>query len=226
MKKTQLLLLSFATFFLISCEKTEDNLNTTASLSFAVPTGGSLMKPSDSHVVLDTVKILLKTIQFHSDSEGDSLDFRTESQVLNLDLSGAVNTLATADLPLGTYDKVSFRIHKPEDDEDPGDPDFKEGTSGNERFCVVIDGTYEGTAFTFKSRRSTKQRVDIDPPLVIDEEGLDVNVTLTVDVNSWFMDEDGNPLNPLEEGDEDEIDDAIRRSFRGFRDDDRQGNHP
>ena len=220
------IIVSLSILFLFSCEQAEDDLTSTASLSFAVPASGALLKPSNSDVQLDSVKILLKTIQFHSEDEGDSLDFKTEPQILNLALDGSVNTLHAADIPLGTYNKVSFRIHKPEDDEDPGDPDFKEGTSGNERFCVVIDGTYEGTAFTFKSRRSTKQRVDIDPPLVIDEEGLEVNVTLTVDVNSWFMDEDGNPLNPLEEGDEDEIDDAIRRSFRGFRDDDRQGNHP
>lgn len=208
---------------LIGCEESSEDPTSTASLSFATSQGTGLMKPSDSHVQLDTVKILLKTIQFHSETEGDSMDFKSASQILNLDLSGDVNTLATADIPMGSYDKVSFRIHKPEDDEDPGDSDFKEGNSGSERFSVVVKGTYDGSAFTFKSRKSTKQRVDIDPPLVIDEDGLEVNVTLTVDVDSWFMDEDGNPLNPLEEDDEDEIDDAIRRSFRGFRDDDRRG---
>ena len=220
------MIVSLSVIFLFSCEQTEDDLNSTASLSFAVPASGTMLKPSNSDVQLDSVKILLKTIQFHSEDEGDSLDFKTEPQILNLALDGSVNTLHAAEIPIGTYNKVSFRIHKPEDDEDPGDPDFKEGTSGNERFCVVIKGTYEGTAFTFKSRKSTKQRVEIDPPLVIDEEGLEVNVTLTVDVDSWFQDEDGNPLNPLDEGDEDEIDDAIRESFRGFRDDGRHGTHP
>ncbi len=185
-----------------------------------------MLKPSNSDVQLDSVKILLKTIQFHSEDDGDSLDFKTEPQILNLALDGSVNTLHAADIPLGTYNKVSFRIHKPEDGEDPGDPDFMESTGGNERFCVVFKGTYEGTVFAFKSRRSTKQRVEIDPPLIIDEEGLEVNITLTVDVDSWFHDADGNSLNPLDEDHENEIDDAIRKSFRGFRDDNRHGTHP
>jgi len=210
-------------FVLFGCEESEGELSTSASLSFAVPNAGSIMKAADQHVTLDTVKILLKTIQFHNEVEDDSLDFKTEPQILNLDLSGGVNTLATAEIPMGNYHKVSFRIHKPEDDEDPGDSDFFESSSGNDRYSVVVKGHVGETPFTFRSRKTSKQRVDLDPALVIEEEGSEVNVTLTVDVSSWFVDEDGNHLDPLDEGDENEIDNAIRRSFRGFRDDDRSG---
>lgn len=215
--------LLMTTLLFVGCEESESELSTSASLSFAVPNAGTAMKAADNHVSLDTVKILLKTIQFHNENEDDSLDFKTEPQILNLDLSGGVNTLATAEIPVGSYHKVSFRIHKPEDNEDPGDSDFYESSSGNDRYSVVVKGHVGETPFTFRSRKTSKQRVDLNPALVIEEEGSEVNVTLTVDVASWFMDEDGNELDPLDEGDENDIDDAIRRSFRGFRDDDRSG---
>ena len=216
------LILTLLLGMILSCEESNELPEATASLSFAVEQG-SLAKAANDHVALDSVKILLKTIQFHSVDESDSMDYKSDPQVVRLDLAGGVNTLSASAIPMGTYDKVSFRIHKPEDTETPSDPDFKIGDSGNERFSIIAGGTHDGQAFLFRSSKSSKQRVNIDPPLVVEEEGLELNVTLSVDVSTWFIDEDGEHLNPLDEGDENEIDKAIRRSFKGFRDDDRDG---
>ena len=51
-----------------------------------------------------------------------------------------------------------------------------------------------------------------------------VNVTLSVDVNSWFVDpQDGTDLDPTDPNDESSIDNAIKESFRGFVDNDKDG---
>jgi hypothetical protein len=215
-------------FFTVACEENPmDNDGegpATASLSFVVGGSSSLTKGLTSHVQIDTAKILLRTIQFHNVGDSDSLDFKTESFVLDLDLDGGLNTVAVQEIPNGSYDKVSFRLHKPEELEDVGDTDFYEGDSGSERYSVVVKGSYDGQPFTFKSRRTAKQRIDIQPALAITDTTTAVNVTLSVDVHSWFIDpDDGALLNPTDEGDESEIDDAIKESFRAYRDDDKDG---
>ncbi len=51
-----------------------------------------------------------------------------------------------------------------------------------------------------------------------------VNVTLSIDVNSWFSDmNSGADLDPTNPADESSIDNAIAASFRGFVDNDRRG---
>lgn len=229
LKRTLLWLIPSAViFFTGGCEENpaggEEEGPATASLSFVVGDSSPLAKGLTSHVQIDTAKILLRTIQFHNEGDSDSLDFKTESFVLDLDLSGGLNTVAVQEIPEGSYNKVSFRIHKPEEFEDVGDPDFYEGDSGSERFSVVVKGMYGGQPFTFKSRRTAKQRINIQPALMITDTTTAVNVTLSVDVHSWFVDpDDGALLNPTDEGDESAIDDAIKESFRAYRDDDKDG---
>ena len=195
-----------------------------ATLSFMVGDNSALSKSLSGHVALSSAKLLLKTIQFHSVDDGDSLDFRSDAVVVDLDLTGALNTLEPIDIPMGEYNKVSFRLHKPGDGEDVGDPDFVEGESGSDRYSVVVAGTRGDSSFVFKSRRTANQRVEFDPPLVISDTTGQVNVTLSVDVNSWFIDKNsGAALDPTNPDDESSIDNAITESFKGFVDNDKRG---
>ncbi|MEZ4703454.1 MAG: hypothetical protein R2834_24200 [Rhodothermales bacterium] len=164
-------------------------------------------------VVINEAKLLVSQIKFQSD-EADSLDFRAGSVVVNLDLDDQPVVVSVGSIPAGVYEHVSFQIHKPEDNETVSDPDFKEGTSGNERFSVVVSGTYDGQPFTYKSRKTAQQRIDFSPNLVIANPDTTLDVALTVDVDGWFVDENGQELNPLNESDSNDIDDAIRRSIR------------
>ena len=195
-----------------------------ASLSFVVGDNSGLSKATSGHVTVSSAKVLLKTIQFHSTDDSDSLDFKSDAVVVDLDLAGGLNTIGPIEIPSGEYNKVSFRIHKPEAGEDVGDPDFVEGESGSERFSVVVAGTHGDSAYVFKSNRTAKQRIEFDPALAVtDTTGL-VTVTLSVDVFSWFVDpQDSTDLDPTDPNDESSIDNAIKKSFRGFVDNDKDG---
>ena len=214
-----------ALLFSVTCESPTDQGTglAEASLSFVVGDNAALSKSFLDHVQNDTAKVLIRTVKFHHVGDTDSLDFKSEAFVLNLDLTGQLNIVAFQEIPEGTYDKITFRIHKLGDGETIDDPDFIEGESGNERYSVVVKGLYESQPFVFKSRKTTRQRVNLDPGLAVSDTTTSVNVTLSVDLNRWFVDKDGNPLNPTDAGDENDIDDAIRRSFRGFEDNDRDG---
>jgi len=217
--------------FFTACAPVEDDQPTlsSASLSFATyeeTTTAKALADTAAHVVVSEAKILVKRIHFHSSIEGDSLNFKTEALVVDLDMTGELTTVGVEEMPHGTYDRVSFNIHKPADSLDTPDKDFYEGESGKKRYSVIVSGVLHDTiAFTYKSSRSAKQKIHIDPELVVTDSTPDVNVSLTVDVNSWFIGLNGAELDPTDPDDENKIDAAIKRSFRAFEDNGHRGNH-
>jgi len=197
-------------------------LNTNGANGIA--TVSSMSNAAANDISVDSAKILVRELKFHTDDEDETEEFRTESFVMRLTPGTIANEVAVNNIPFGVYDKVSFKIHKPEGDETPPDPDFKEGDSGQERFSVIVFGNYNGESFTYRSNKSFQQKVELNPDLVIDENSApEINVALSVNLNTWFIDRNGNQLNPFDENNESKIDKTIRDSFRAFKDDDRDG---
>ncbi|MDX1670742.1 MAG: hypothetical protein R3211_00270 [Balneolaceae bacterium] len=214
-----------------ACDTTNDNANQPVmSLSATSTTGTQPKAPSSiqsGHVTITAAKFLLKEIEFSSDLNDDglpddSLDFETDMVVVNLSLDGTLNEIIVKEIPPRRYDEVEFEIHKPEDFETPPDPDFKEGTSGDQRFSVIIEGTFNQQSFTYKSRVNMSQEHEFATPLLV-EEGQEVNVTLLVDISQWFVDANGNDLDPTDPNNASEIDESIERSVELFEDNDEDG---
>jgi len=198
------------------------------TLSIMAVNSGPAAKSGSSIAEVTAAKVLLRTIQFHArdlDEETEGVEFRSDPLVAVLDLDGMPIELTVAEIPIGTYHKVSFRIHKPADGETPPDSDFKIGESGNERFSVIVDGMLDSFPFQYRSSKSMQQQVDFEEDLVIDETMFDVKVTLLVDVSTWFMDGDGNELDPTDDSasNTSRIDQSIRESFRIFKDNNKDG---
>lgn len=198
------------------------------TLSIMAVNSGPAAKSASSTAEVTAAKVLLRTIQFHArdlDEETEGVEFRSDPLVAVLDLNGMPIELTVAEIPFGTYHKVSFRIHKPEDGQTPPDSDFKIGESGNERFSVIVDGMLDGFPFQYRSSKSMQQQVDFEEDLVIDETMVDVKVTLLVDVSTWFMDDDGNELDPTDDSasNTSRIGQSIRESFRIFKDNNKDG---
>lgn len=224
-KSLKLFLLTTALGLAGCSSPTEGENVASISLSFVVGDNSALAKAMSGHVTVSSAKVLLKTIQFHSTGNGDSLDFKSDPLVVVLDLFGGLTTVGPIDIPAGEYHKVSFRLHKPEVGEDSLDADFYESDRGSDRYSVVVAGTYGDTTFVFKSRRTANQRLEFDPRLTVTDTTTAVNVTLSVDVNSWFVNpQTGGDLSPNDPQDESDIDNAISKSFRGFVDNNRSGN--
>ncbi|MDX1587148.1 MAG: hypothetical protein R3222_10395 [Balneolaceae bacterium] len=234
---TRLLLGPLMLFLVITgCDTTGSNgSQPEMSVSFVAKNSGSAAKSNpaslykSSHVTITSAKLLVRKIEFSNDLEDDgladdSLEFETGPFVVQLNLDGSLNTVAVNNVPAGQYDEIEFDVHKPEDTETPPDPDFKIGTSGDERFSVIIQGTYNGENFTYRSSENMDQEIEFSTPLNITEDTDRINVTLTVDLSEWFTDENGNPLDPTLVDNENAIDDSIERSFEdAFEDDDEDG---
>ena len=231
-----LLLTPFAfSVLLLGCDSTGvDGEQASLSLSFVANNATqSPQKQSASvqsnHLTITEAKMLIREVEFKSDLEDDgipddSLDFKTGPLVVVLNLDGTPNEIGVSEVQPGSYDEIEFDVHKPEDNQTPPDSDFKIGDSGDERFSVIVRGTYDGQEFLYRSRENMEQELELATPLTISEDTESLNVTLAVDLSQWFVDENGNQLDPTVPDNENAIDESIERSFeKAFKDNDQDG---
>lgn len=188
-------------------------------------------------LVLSRVSLVLREIELKRLSVSDCDDvgpgdddsceeFSTGPILLDLDLGGAAAQVLSIEVELGIYDEVEFEVHKPEDEslEDLGflqeHPEFRQ-------VSIWVDGTYNGNEFTFLQDLNEEQELPLSPAMVVDAAGQQVNLTLSLDLGSWFRGVDGSLLDPrsANKGGDNEglVEDNIKRSIDLFRDDDRDG---
>ncbi len=178
--------------------------------------------PPLGELEISSAKILLKNVKLHQSPSDDGRDITAGPLAVALALDGSLNTIGLTQIPPGLYDRVKFRLHKPEDTEPIPDPEFRDGASGQLRYSTIVRGSYNGQPFVYKSRQDAAQEVRFASPLSVTKDEI-VNVTLTVDIASWFA-VGGVTLDPANPNNAQAIDEAIRASFaRVFKDNDRDG---
>jgi len=222
LRATAVLLFLPAASFISGC--TDAGTDPTVSdhnVQLSVQAAGSVIhKPDHETLHITSVKVLIKRIAFSRATSGDSSDVHSGSIVVDLNLDAKMTTMTATRVRPGMYDRVRFTLHKPEDNEVVGDPVFRQGSSGNQRFSVVITGLYHDTPFTLYSRESAHQELVLVPPVTVPESGT-VNVTITIDPYAWFT-VNGLVLDPFNQTKE--IDDRIKGSFASaFNDNDHNG---
>ncbi len=240
MKQTLFALI--AALILAGCENsTETVKNGTVSLSSAYDrTGtGSVTKTTLSKgtevgavdsIRVTRIRMVLRDIKLKSSA--DSINFRTDPMVIELNLSGAVQTIALSEVLMATYRRVEFDVHRvqaPEisrlpASEQPAFADFL----ADERYSVIINGTVyrpgqAGQAFTYRSKVNAKQKIDLDPQLVVSDADPLTNVTLSVSSEGWFRNQGGALVDPTDRNSEGVIDENIKRSIKVFKDKNRDG---
>jgi hypothetical protein len=211
----------------------------------AVNGSGVASKAFAEHVDIGSVDLLFKSIRFHADddavedgegepvegedegSEG-SASFHTAPVVVTVTPDGGTYEVAVADVPAGTYEAISFHLHKPRGNQEVEDfPEFA-GDTPDERWSIVVwtpdpDGEEgpEEPAVLYRSSINVVQEVEFDPPFDV-EDGAGHSATLTVDFSQWFVGPGGVDLDPTDDSEQNRalIDQSIRNSFRLFPDED------
>jgi len=167
-----------------------------------------------------------------SDDSDDDDDDACEKFVagpflLELPLDGSVETVVTLDdVTPGVYDELEFDIHKPEDDT-ADDLAFIQQHPDFRRISIRVEGDYNGNPFVYETDLNEDQEVDLAPPLVVTDGSDQTNVTLVVDVDSWFRRGNGQLVDPstANKGGSNEklVEDNIEDSIEGIEDDDFDG---
>lgn len=194
--------------------------NSSDNVSLSVKSDeNALDNPAD--LVITEAKALITEVELETEPSGQSHYVRIDPFVIYFNMSGQLISAIGGNIPQVNYNKIKFKVHKPEDNETPPDPEFKEGTSGNLRYSFIVKGTYNGNSFVYKSRRSANLVINLNS--VISFQGSSKNITMIFNPSLWFK-SGGNFIDPRDPQFEDLIDDNLKNSFRkAFRDDNKDG---
>lgn len=169
-------------------------------------------------LVITEAKALVTEVELETEPSGNSQHVRISPFVIYFNMQGTLISVTSGNLPSGSYNKIKFQLHKPEDSEPIPDPDFRTGTSGNQRYSFIVKGTYNGNAFVFRLRRSANLVINFNSLINLETSR---NITVLVNPAKWF---NNGSLNPADPNNEDAIDDNLKDSFvKAFRDDNRDG---
>ena len=224
LKHTMAFLLAVSLLGISSC-KEDDPVTTpvqgTMSLTSEYTTT-ALAKTSGSAAV-DSIKITrarfsFKDIKFKNTAE-DSVNFKAAPFILDLDLTGSAQTVAVAEVPFATYNRLEFDVHRLENSSIAGRTDtlqFSDFLKG-EKYSVIIEGTYytggKDSAFTYRSKIDAKQKIDLDPVLTVTAESASVTTTLQISSAGWFV-WNNQLLDPNDHNNEGRIDENIKASIK------------
>ena len=149
-------------------------------------------------------------------------------QLVSLPLGNSTATSITVDVTPGLYDEVEFEIHKPEDSTDAA---FIAANPAFADISIRVTGTFSqgGTRsdFVYTTDLNAEQEIDLVPPLDVAEAGA-VNLTIRLDVGTWFLSASGaslvNPASANNGGPNEQlVEDNIEQSIDAFHDDDSDG---
>jgi len=215
-----------------------------SKISFTVPIiGGQIVDQSlivtddsDNTLTFDSVEVVVRELEFELEDadddcddalagDDDCADVKLGPFVVALNLDGSMKTAVSANVPAGLYDEVEFDVHKVSSG-DAEDAKFLAANPDFEDVSVRVLGSFNGNSFTYTSDMMDKQEVDFSPALEV-LDGEPVNVTIQIDVTSWFTDSSGDLIDPETANDggsnESEVDNNIKDSFDAFEDDDKDG---
>lgn len=133
-----------------------------------------------------------------SDSHGnhnvneDCVGIEIGPVLVDLPLTGQIQSRFQAAIPEGDYREIEVRIDKPENDSAgrafvAQHPTFKD-------VSVIAEGTFKGQPFRFAARVKVKLEFEFSPPLAVGAAGT--NITVRVLVGRWFRDATGTPIDP------------------------------
>lgn len=164
----------------------------------------------------------------HESDDHDCPELKLGPMLVDLPLDTTAKGVLVVDLPAGTYTQFEAKIDAVMNETEGVPAASAAFLAANPTFrgvSVRVEGTYDGQPFVYSSATEGELEITFSPPLVVD--GSASNVTVNVDLSSWFRRSDGSAIDPRTatagSATKEIVDDNIKRSFDVFEDDDRDG---
>lgn len=205
--KKSLLLLSIG-LLSVSClnnANEDQNSSDQLYLTLTLLNANSPVETQSDTLNISRIRLLVGAVSLKNNS-GDSLLVREQAAQLSHTPGNSENKGITA----GSFNSdalfniLAFQIKQAESSDMTSgsniDKDaFIEGDSEDQRYSLIIDGTYNGADFTFKSARSFNYELTIQDNTGGDTGSIYYNLNLKTDVSSWFINpQNGGLLDPRE----------------------------
>lgn len=202
--------------------KSISNANPTSSSKVMSKTAGALR--TITSITITSVRVVIDKIELES-SLGDLQDFELEEPfVQNLMAGSNTYEIATIDVAPGSYKELEIEI----DELNPEDGAVYNVNPDLQGRSLFITGYLDAPdqTFEFFSDLEAEQEQEFNPPLLLDGSPptqTSYNVVLTIDTDSWFVDGNGNLLDPHAPENQSIIEENIKNSFDVFEDKDDDG---
>jgi len=158
------------------------------------------------------------------DRGGDCETLEVAPMLIDLPVDSAVVSELHVTVPAGTYSALEATLSVPRD-RDGVSSDFLSANPDFRNVSVRVAGTFDGQSFVYAGAPQAHLEFGFHPPLAVGDAGA--NITIHADLAEWFRDGAGAILNPTTANaggpNSALVADNIRRSFRAFRDDHRDG---
>jgi hypothetical protein len=157
--------------------------------------------------------------------EHECAELALAPSVVDLPVDASVVGALQLAIPAGTYRALEAKVRaiRADDDHGKGSAAFLAAHPELAGVSVRVEGTYNGTAFVYTGSPRAEFETQFNPALAVD--AAPVNLTVHVDVSSWFKDASGALIDPSTAttggANAGTVADNISRSFRAFHDDDR-----
>jgi len=147
--------------------------------------------------------------------------------LVDLPVDGALAGVLSVDVPPGDYAALEAKVRAVRAGEGHGEGSqaFLAAHPELAGVSVVVTGTFNGVPFTWTGAPRAEFETSFSPTLAVDD--APVNLTVHADVTTWFKTQSGTVIDPATANpggpNAGLVTDNIRRSFKAFRDDDRNG---
>lgn len=203
------------------------------AFSRALALDDTLVTGSDT-LILASVEVVLREIELKRAETADC-DVEPEPAgceeievgpvLVDLPLAAGADSTFAIEAPAGAYSRIDFEVHKVSGG-DPADAAFLQAHPTFDGLSIRAQGTFNGQPFTFETDLDVEQELNLAVPMLVDETTA-TNVTVRVDVSTWFRSVTGALIDPAtaNKGGQNEsvVKDNIKDSFKAFEDKDRDG---
>lgn len=198
-----------------------------ASSALLAVTGADTLVITRVQLVLSRVELTRSTgVACDDDSASpDCSELERHFVLVDLPTDTSVHTVLGANIPPGSYTSLEARLRIPRSSDDTAATTFLAAHPEFAGANVRVEGTFRGAPFTFTGATDSRVELAFSPPIVVDSTGA--NITVHVDVTTWFRDQRGALIGPASANaggvNAALVADNIRRSFRAVRDDAHDG---
>jgi len=140
--------------------------------------------------------------------------------LLDIPLDASTKTNITTSVPAGTYRGLEIRID-PISSGNRASTAFLAAHPELKNVSVRVEGTFNGKAFVFMAPVDARIETLFSAPVTVDANNP--NVTIAIDIASWFSDGAGGTLDPSNSNNASRISANISNSLHAFEDDNHDG---
>ncbi len=223
-KKFEIFSLAAITLFVFGCSNNPSSPNVDKAIKLSIKAintanarPGNLGKITAGNVTITSARVVIDKVKLKS-SIGDSLDFKLkEPFVKDLVVGATLHEIETIQTPGGSFKELEIEL----DELKAEDGSVFTANPELQNRSILVKGYLNDTpsdTFEFSSDLEEEQEQEFEPPIVLDDSSTATNIVLTIDMDTWFVDGNGNFIDPRAPENRSAIEENIKNSIDVFED--------